>query len=124
VAWCRAGGGRSVRASAIARLVPLARTIERSHVIQPVAIALLIAVVLGIVWRAAGNRRFLGLALLWAAYAAYEYLMYARVLCTGECNIRVDLLFIYPALLGSTLWPSIAAAIRAVKRRRGAAGDA
>ncbi len=35
----------------------------------------------------------------WIGYAVYEYLMYARVLCTGECNIRVDLLFIYPALL-------------------------
>ncbi len=35
----------------------------------------------------------------WAAYGVYEYLMLTRVLCTGECNIRVDLLLIYPLLL-------------------------
>ena len=34
----------------------------------------------------------------WLGYSLYEYLMYARVLCTGECNIRVDLLLIYPVL--------------------------
>ena len=44
-----------------------------------------------------GGRRRMG------AYCVYEYLMYARVLCSGECNIRVDLLLAYPALaiLGS-----------------------
>ena len=42
-------------------------------------------------------------AALWAAYAVYEYLMHTRVLCTGECNIRVDLLLIYPLLLLLTL---------------------
>ena len=35
----------------------------------------------------------------WIFYSLYEYLMYTRVLCTGECNIRVDLLLIYPVLL-------------------------
>jgi hypothetical protein len=38
-------------------------------------------------------------AVLWLAYGVYESLMYARILCTGECNIRVDLLLIYPLLL-------------------------
>ena len=38
-------------------------------------------------------------AVVWAVYGCYEYLMYARILCSGECNIRVDLLVIYPALL-------------------------
>jgi hypothetical protein len=32
-------------------------------------------------------------------YAAYETGMQQRWLCTGECNIRVDLLLIYPILL-------------------------
>jgi len=36
---------------------------------------------------------------LWVVYSIYELLMYARILCTGECNIRVDLLVIYPTLL-------------------------
>ena len=35
----------------------------------------------------------------WILYGAYEYLMRFRVLCSGECNIRVDLLVIYPILL-------------------------
>jgi hypothetical protein len=35
----------------------------------------------------------------WLLYAAYETGMQQRWLCSGECNIRVDLLLIYPALL-------------------------
>lgn len=38
-------------------------------------------------------------AIVWLLYGVYEYLMHFRVLCTGECNIRVDLLLIYPILL-------------------------
>ena len=34
----------------------------------------------------------------WLLYAPYEYAMLHRWLCSGECNIRVDLLAIYPAL--------------------------
>jgi hypothetical protein len=35
---------------------------------------------------------------LWVIYCGYEFLMKNRVLCSGECNIRVDLLILYPAL--------------------------
>jgi len=35
----------------------------------------------------------------WCLYGLYEYLMRFRVLCSGDCNIRVDLLLIYPILL-------------------------
>jgi hypothetical protein len=42
-------------------------------------------------------------AIAWLAYAPYEWLMHARVLCSGECNIRVDLLLIWPLLLWATL---------------------
>jgi hypothetical protein len=38
-------------------------------------------------------------AFAWLAYSAYETAMRVRWLCTGECNIRVDLLLIYPLLL-------------------------
>jgi hypothetical protein len=38
-------------------------------------------------------------AVAWLLYGVYEYLMKYRVLCSGECNIRVDLLVIYPLLL-------------------------
>ena len=37
--------------------------------------------------------------LLWLSYSIYELLMYLRILCTGECNIRIDLLVIYPLLI-------------------------
>ncbi len=51
------------------------------------------------------QRRYsaLAAALLWWTYAVYESLMYLRILCTGECNIRVDLLLIYPLLLLASL---------------------
>ena len=39
-------------------------------------------------------------AVAWLLYAAYETAMARRILCSGECNIRVDLLLLYPALLG------------------------
>ncbi|HEY6437222.1 MAG TPA: hypothetical protein VIY47_11585, partial [Ignavibacteriaceae bacterium] len=38
-------------------------------------------------------------AIVWFLYSIYEYGMYLRILCSGECNIRVDLLLIYPILL-------------------------
>jgi hypothetical protein len=46
-------------------------------------------------------------AVLWGLYAAYETGMQQRWLCSGECNIRVDLLLIYPILLlasGGAAW--------------------
>lgn len=54
-------------------------------------------------------------AAAWAIYAGYEYLMHIRVLCSGECNIRVDLLLIYPLLL----WVSVWAIVRATRVRPG-----
>ena len=39
------------------------------------------------------------IGVVWVIYAAYETGMHQRWLCTGECNIRVDLLLIYPMLL-------------------------
>jgi hypothetical protein len=51
-------------------------------------------------------------ASVWSAYAVYESLMNARVLCGGECNIRVDLLLIAPVI-----WAvSIAAAVLFFRR--------
>lgn len=38
-------------------------------------------------------------AAAWLLYLPYEYGMKLRILCTGECNIRVDLLLVYPVLL-------------------------
>lgn len=40
----------------------------------------------------------LAAALAWLAYFGYELGMYLRILCSGECDIRVDLLLVYPFL--------------------------
>jgi len=45
------------------------------------------------------RRAVLAAALAWLAYFPYEQAMKMRILCTGECNIRVDLLLIYPILV-------------------------
>jgi hypothetical protein len=49
--------------------------------------------------RWAGRRMVLAVGLIWLAYGAYETGMQQRWLCSGECNIRIDLLLIYPLLL-------------------------
>lgn len=56
-------------------------------------------------------------AVMWLLYTGYEEAMKRRILCTGECNIRIDLLLLYPVLL--TL--SVIAGITAVRGRRTAA---
>jgi hypothetical protein len=38
-------------------------------------------------------------AAAWVVYVPYEYAMKFRILCSGECNIRIDLLVLYPVLL-------------------------
>ena len=37
-------------------------------------------------------------AAAWLAYLPYEYAMKLRLLCSGECNIRLDLVVLYPVL--------------------------
>jgi hypothetical protein len=51
-------------------------------------------------------------AAAWLLYAVYESAMALRILCTGECNIRVDLLLLHPALLLLSL-AAVASALRA-----------
>jgi len=45
--------------------------------------------------------------------------MQIRVLCSGECNIRVDLLLIYPVLLALTLASLVRVTMALWRRRRG-----
>ena len=56
-------------------------------------------------------------AALWLIYTIYESSMYLRLLCSGECNIRVDLLIIYPALGIASLIGLIVVAIAAIRDR-------
>jgi hypothetical protein len=58
-----------------------------------------VAAAFALLWLARRLRYAPLAAVAWASYCVYEYLMYERVLCSGECNIRVDLLFIYPVLV-------------------------
>jgi hypothetical protein len=57
-------------------------------------------------------------SLLWLVYLPYEYCMKLRILCSGECNIRVDLLLIYPALITASLVATIAVIHYCRARRR------
>jgi hypothetical protein len=84
--------------------------------IQPIPIALLFAFVMFVCWRISGRRAFSVLSVLWLSYAVYEYFMYTLIFCSGECNIRVDLLLIYPVLLGGTVWLTVASAVRAIQK--------
>ncbi len=63
-----------------------------------------------VAWRWRRARSAMVVGALWLVYGAYEYLMHARILCSGECNIRVDLLLIYPTLFVASLvavWNSV-----------------
>jgi hypothetical protein len=65
--------------------------------------------------RWAGRRMVLAVGLIWLLYAVYETGMQQRWLCSGECNIRIDLLLIYPLLL-------VASAVAAVSLLRAGRG--
>lgn len=41
-------------------------------------------------------------AILWGAYAVWEYYIATGVLCDKDCNIRVDLVFMFPVLAIAT----------------------
>ena len=55
---------------------------------------------------------------LWLMYCPYELAMKFRWLCSGECNIRIDLLAIYPLLLAMSLAAVAAMCVAAYKRRK------
>jgi hypothetical protein len=56
-----------------------------------------------------------GVGVEWLLYALYEYAMHRRWLCTGECNIRVDLLLLYPILILTSVGAAVVG-IRAIVR--------
>lgn len=57
----------------------------------PVAILLILA-------RMIHKKSVFLIGMIWLLYVLYEYGMKLRILCSGECNIRIDLLIIYPIL--------------------------
>jgi hypothetical protein len=62
-------------------------------------LAAVIGALLLVLGRSRRRRTAVGVGIVWLLYFAYETGMQQRWLCTGECNIRIDLLFIYPLLL-------------------------
>jgi len=70
-------------------------------------------------WLFAASRKIFVLitAAAWLVYLPYEYAMKLRILCTGECNIRLDLLLLYPVLAGLSALGLIVSA-RALARGR------
>jgi hypothetical protein len=66
----------------------------------------------------AGRRLALAAAVAWLLYVPYEYGMKWRILCSGECNIRVDLLLLYPGLVVLSILAAVSA-LRAAGRPRG-----
>ena len=72
-------------------------------------LALVPALVLLGLYRASRRRWAMYAGVAWLLYAPYELGMRWRWLCSGECNIRVDLLLIYPVLAVLTLIGIIAA---------------
>ncbi len=81
---------------------------------------MLLVLAFALLWKGVRARGALALAMAWALYGGYESLMYSRVLCSGECNIRVDLLLIYPVLLLTSVWVLVAQVWRALRRSRSA----
>ena len=75
----------------------------------PLLAALPALVLLG-AYRLSRRRSTLYAAVAWLSYLPYELAMRWRWLCSGECNIRVDLLLIYPALALLSLIGIVAAA--------------
>jgi formate hydrogenlyase subunit 3/multisubunit Na+/H+ antiporter MnhD subunit len=63
----------------------------------PLLAAVIGAFLLGL-GRRSRRRTAAGVGVVWLLYALYETGMQQRWLCSGECNIRIDLLVIYPAL--------------------------
>jgi hypothetical protein len=82
-----------------------------------VALAALWALARATVLRHAPKANVLWLpALLWLAYAAWEWLVLVK---TPEANVRVDLLVIWPVLGIATLWALLRAARGALSAPRG-----
>jgi hypothetical protein len=62
-------------------------------------LAAVVGIVLFVLGRRSRHRTAVWVGILWLLYSVYELGMKRRWLCSGECNIRIDLLAIYPVLV-------------------------
>lgn len=80
-------------------------------------LALLPAAGFAALYWASGRRLAAAAAVLWCLYTFYEFGMHRRLLCSGECNIRVDLLLLYPVLWIVSL-TALIVGVAAIRRQR------
>jgi hypothetical protein len=80
-------------------------------------LALIPGLLFAVLYRLSGRYLVGVAALTWLLYTAYEYAIYRRWLCSGECNIRIDLLLAYPVLILLSLAAGIVAIGSIVGRR-------
>lgn len=80
-----------------------------------VIILLITVLICAVLWAYRRGRIVPATGASWLAYALYEIWM--QQTCTGECNIRVDLLLIYPLLLVLSLL-TLFVLVRRYGRRR------
>jgi hypothetical protein len=78
-------------------------------------LALLPALCFFALYTGSKHRYALIAAVAWLLYTPYELAMHERWLCSGECNIRVDLLLLYPPLLVTSVM-AVVAGLRAARR--------
>jgi hypothetical protein len=81
-------------------------------------LALVPGVVLALMFSHCRRRLVLAASLSWVVYALYELANRLRITCSGECNIRVDLLLIYPLLAAVTLAAVVSWAMSLIGRGR------
>lgn len=85
---------------------------------QPL-LAIVPAIIHFFVYAVSKSRLALLAGLLWLIYSPYEYGMKGHILCSGDCNIRVDLLFIYPILIIFSLGGIVVAATIMARKKHG-----
>jgi hypothetical protein len=81
-------------------------------------LALIPALVFAGLYLISGRRFVRGVGAAWAAYAAMEFGNYMRWTCSGDCNIRIDLLLIYPVLILLSITAIVVAVASVILRTR------
>ena len=66
-------------------------------------LAMIPAISFGAIYLRSGKKTLGVISGIWLLYCVWEALLHWRILCTGECNIRIDLLFLAPILWIATL---------------------
>jgi hypothetical protein len=82
---------------------------------QPALVLVPVALFAALAWWSR-SRAAMAAAAAWAVYFLLESGNKARITCSGECDIRVDLLVIPPALLALSLLALVLAARRLMRR--------